>query len=94
MQLVVEELFANTIHHGLGGECDAPVRLAVACADGSCRLHYSDSAPRFDPMQAPVLSASPDRPGGVGIVLVRQLSDTIRYRRLPDGNCLELVFTA
>ena len=92
MQLVVEELFANTIHHGFGGECDAPVRLAVACADGRCRLHYSDSAPRFDPMQVPLLGPAFDKPGGVGIAMIRQLSDSISYRRAADNNFLELVF--
>jgi len=94
MQLVVEELFANTIHHGLGGECDAPVRLAVACADGSCRLHYSDSAPPFDPMQAPLSGTALDRPGGVGIAMVRRLSDSILYRRVAGNNFLDIVFAA
>lgn len=92
MQLVVEELFANTIHHGHGGECDASVRLSVSCDGDGCRLHYHDSAPAFDPLQAETQPPSPGRLGGAGLHLLRRLIDSGTYRRTETGNLLQLNF--
>jgi len=49
VQLVVEELFVNTVTHGHGGDCDAPVDISVSLEDEHVTVVYEDTAPAFDP---------------------------------------------
>ena len=57
----------------------------------------SDSGIPFDPTAAPeadtTLSAEERQIGGLGIHLVRQLMDEVRYERIDDKNILTLVKT-
>ena len=92
LTLVLEELFTNTITHGLGAESDAPVRIALTASPPcSVSLVFEDSGPAFDPLAAATprpaaLDGAFDaRPvGGLGIHLVKQFASTQRYAR-EDG---------
>ena len=93
--LLVEELFANSVFHGYGGDSDQPVWLTVHVDDDGCRLIYEDSAPAYNPFLAdePNLDdAIPeDRPiGGLGIVFLIELSSDRSYERRGDRNVIEL----
>ena len=97
LTLVVEELFTNSVLHGYGGECDAPIEVALAAAAGEVALHYEDAAPPYDPLSR--FAAAPDhvhgtvesRPaGGLGIHLVRELVASARYAREAGRNRLWL----
>ncbi len=92
MQLAVEELFANAIHHGYGEECDARVTLALHIDGNLARVTFSDSARPFDPLSALPLPADPERLGGVGLNLVRALAGSIKYRRDAGRNIMTLAF--
>ena len=91
MQLVIEELFANTIRHGYRKECEAPVHLQVTCTEKQCRLRYSDNAPPFDLLHAPTAPTNPDQIGGAGLKLIRHLTNSIRVQNTAEGNSLELI---
>ena len=93
--LVVEELFTNTVVHGHGGDCDAPVRIGLEATTARVDLVYEDSAPPFDPVahlaaSAAALDADADdrRVGGAGIELVLGLATQVRYLRENDANRL------
>ena len=97
LSLVVEELFTNSVMHGYGGECDAPVEVALAAAAGEIALLYEDAARPYDPLAR--FAAAPDhllgtvesRPtGGLGVHLVRELVASARYAREADRNRLWL----
>jgi anti-sigma regulatory factor (Ser/Thr protein kinase) len=91
LQIVVEELFSNTIKYGYGGECERPVRLRLRCAP-PVELVYEDAAPPFDPT---AWRENPTPRGGVGrkgIVLVLGLAESVRYERTGEGNRLTLRF--
>lgn len=93
--LLVEELFANSVLHGYGGDSDQPVWLTVHVDDEGCRLVYEDRAPAYNPFlgEEPNLDeANPeDRPiGGLGIVFLVELSSERRYERRGDRNVIEL----
>lgn len=97
LTLVVEELFTNSVMHGYGGECDAPIEVALAAADGEIALLYEDAAPAYDPLgefaTAPdhLLGTVESRPaGGLGIHLVRELAADARYAREEGRNRLWL----
>jgi anti-sigma regulatory factor (Ser/Thr protein kinase) len=90
LRVVVEELFTNTIKYGYGGECERPVRITLRCSP-HIELVYEDQAPPFDPTawRAP---SEPAAAGRQGIALVRGLSKSVRYERLPTGNRVTLRF--
>ena len=84
LTLMVEELFVNTVTHGHGGDCDAPVRLALEVEPASLTLVYEDTAPAYNPFAA---VKAPDeatpveaRPiGGLGIHLIVTMADRVAY---------------
>jgi serine/threonine-protein kinase RsbW len=94
-ELVIEELFTNTVRHGYQGECDLPVWLHVLPSPGTLCLTYQDAAAAFDPLaQRPYPETrAPDCIGGHGINLVCRLSSSIAYRRADERNILTLLFT-
>ena len=94
--LVIEELFTNTVRHGYRGECDHPVWLHALPAPGRLCLTYQDAAAAFDPLavQPQAAHEAPQCIGGQGIPLVCALASSIAYRRVEDRNILTLLFAA
>lgn len=93
--LLVEELFANSVVHGYGGDCDEPIWLDITVSNSACRVVYEDRAPPYDPFAAagdPHLDGDvEDRPiGGLGVLLLEQLSTSHRYYRRGNHNVIEL----
>ena len=93
--LLVEELFANSVNHGYGGDSDAPVWLSLRVADDTLQLVYQDCAPAYNPFDAVDATATDDdvehrRIGGLGIVLLVELSSSRHYERRGDRNVIEL----
>lgn len=82
-QLIVEELFTNMVRHARGGRQDIAIRLEPV---GSLlRIELTDfGVEPFDPTQAPAVNIraplSERRPGGLGLHLVRKLSESMDYR--------------
>lgn len=100
LRLVVEEALVNVIRHGYAGREAGSLHLALtlAAADGrpAVRVDLQDQGIPFDPLAlgAPDTGAlAEDRPiGGLGVMLMRQLSDLQTYRHDPEhGNWLTLV---
>ena len=96
LNLVLEELFTNTVQHGHGGDSDAPVWVSVATGGSQpLRLAYEDTAPPFNPY-ARLPTKSPDttlqmrKLGGLGVLLTRELSATRDYAYLNGRNCIRL----
>jgi len=78
LMIAFDELLSNILHHG-GGTID----IAVGIEDGTLSATIVDDGPRFDPLSVPDPDTSLDideRPvGGLGIHLVRELMDEVRY---------------
>jgi len=98
-QLAVEELFANSVHHGYGGESESPVWLTIERDTTVLRIIYSDQAAAFDPFTAiktptddPGASLEGREVGGVGRLLVRELARRSSYARMSDRNVTTLEF--
>lgn len=95
IELVLEELFTNTVMHGYGGESDRPVWLGIEIAPALLSITYSDEAPPYDPLQHDTdleHEKESRAPGGLGILLARQLADRMDYRYAGGRNVLTLVF--
>lgn len=91
LQLIVEELFTNTVTHGFRRDCAAPVTLSLSICPSGPLLRYADSAPAYDPTQAPEQAASDQATGGLGITLIRGMSRSYCYQRLEDRNISEIL---
>jgi anti-sigma regulatory factor (Ser/Thr protein kinase) len=96
LEIVVEELYSNTIKYGYGGESTRPVRVRLLCAT-PVELVYEDEAPPFDPTawlaQEPGQTPPPrDVVGRKGIALALGLARSARYERLRSGNRVRLRF--
>ena len=95
LNLVLEELFVNTVRHGHRGDCDAPVWVSVAAEPAAVRVIYEDTAPPFNPY-ARLLAKSPDdtyemrKIGGLGVLLTRELAATRDYAYLFGRNRIRL----
>lgn len=97
LALIVEELFTNTVEHGYRRESDAPIHITLSAGVGEIELLFEDVAPRYDPLshlsaaQLDLTAAPDSRPiGGLGIHLVRQLTESARYVREQGRNRLWL----
>jgi anti-sigma regulatory factor (Ser/Thr protein kinase) len=93
----VDEATCNVMLHGYGGT-PGDVEIEAALKAGRIEIRLLDRAPAFDPTAAPKpdLSKPPvsKRPGGmgVGIHLLRTMTDEVRHHVRPDGgNELTLV---
>src|SRR3954467_95733 len=53
LNLVLEELFTNTVHHGHGGDSDAPVWMMLSSDHEGVHVIYEDTAPPFNPYARP-----------------------------------------
>lgn len=92
LQLVVEELFINTISHGHQGESEQPVSLTLGCRDGILTLRYADDAPPFDISKIGQNPRSTVEVGGQGLNLIHGMSKAIHYRRQEPKNITEIMF--
>lgn len=97
VRLVLEEVLMNVISYGAGDGAVPHVQLNMAQKDGTLSMEIADNGIAFDPLQlpAPDLDAEiDDRPiGGLGIFLVRELMDSVTYRRDGDWNRLMVTKT-
>jgi len=92
LQLVIEELFTNTIAHGHHGDSEHKVCLALARNDSVLTLRYEDDASPFDLSEMGQKSALTEAIGGLGIGLIHGMSKAIRYRRQGSLNITEIDF--
>jgi serine/threonine-protein kinase RsbW/sigma-B regulation protein RsbU (phosphoserine phosphatase) len=101
LALVLEELLTNTIEHGFGAQCDAPIRISLRVDGTGVTLRYEDSAPPFDPLaQVGATACSIEDPleqrpvGGLGLRLVEGLTRDARYEYADGRNQLSLILRA
>lgn len=88
VRLVVDELAANLALHGRFAGDAPPARLELRLAGQGAALAFEDAAAPFDPRatpEPPKPSLEGEAVGGLGLALVRKMTDIIGYRRLPDG---------
>jgi serine/threonine-protein kinase RsbW len=95
LNLVLEELFTNTVLHGHRGDCESPVWVSLAAeGDALVKVSYEDTAPPFNPY-AHLAKASADatlslKAGGLGVLLTRELSASRDYAYVFGRNCIRL----
>jgi serine/threonine-protein kinase RsbW len=93
-ELALEEVFMNVVMHGSHADRAPRVNVSMSLVDGGVTLTVEDDGPPFDPLSlpAPDLTASLEtrRVGGLGVFLVRQVMDSVRYERRDTTNRLQM----
>lgn len=95
LNLVLEELFTNTVKHGHRGDCDAPVWIGLSRQGDSVQVVYEDKAPAFNPY-AHLPDDPPDttlelrKVGGLGVLLTKELAASRDYTYLFGRNRIRL----
>jgi anti-sigma regulatory factor (Ser/Thr protein kinase) len=94
IHLCLEEAVSNVIRHGYGGQPGNTLTVDYSLSDGHELLFtVEDQAPAFDPLTAPLVEDQPAtspmdylRPGGRGILLMRNFAGSLAYERLESSN--------
>lgn len=93
-QLGLEELVTNCIKYGYDDAQEHIIRASIAIADGRMILRVVDDGRPFNPLEGPVpdLTLPPEqRPiGGLGLHLLRTMSDHMHYERRDGLNRVTL----
>lgn len=94
VNLILEELYTNTLHHGLH-MCPKPIVVIEFCLKrGMLEIIYRDNGVAFNPLalKQPDLGLNlEDRPvGGLGIHLVKTITDQANYERHGNYNVITL----
>ena len=94
-QLVIEEMVSNVIFYAYDSQQqEAAIELRFTWEAGTVSILLRDWGKPFDPTakEDPDITLSvDDRPiGGLGIFMVKQLMDEVRYERVGSSNLLTL----
>ena len=87
LNVVLEELFINSVKHGYRGDCDAPVWVTLDSQPDAVQVTFEDTAPPFNPFAYRVQMG---RIGGLGVLLTRELAAERDYAYLFGRNRIRL----
>ena len=94
LNLVLEEAVVNVINYAYPKEEHQSIYLSASLRKGSIVLILTDTGKEFDPTMAPdvdiTLSADEREIGGLGIFLIRQIMNEVKYERIDGKNVLTL----
>ena len=95
LRLAIEEAVVNVIDYAYPASTEGSIEVRMM-TDGKClKTIIIDSGVRFDPTAKEkadtTLSAEDRQIGGLGILLVRELMDSINYERINNQNVLTLI---
>ena len=94
LNLVLEEAVVNIINYAYPKEEHQFIYLSAKLHEGSIVFVLTDTGKEFDPTMAPeadiTLSADEREIGGLGIFLIRQIMNEVRYERIEGKNVLTL----
>ena len=95
IDLALEEIFTNIVRYGYDDNRPHEIVVRLKGSRDSVRISVEDDGRHFNPLLAPTVdihAPAAERPiGGLGIHLVRNLLDQVRYQRRPSGNRLILI---
>ncbi len=95
IKLALEEVLMNVINHGHPDRGEHRVDVSLTLTDEAITVDIADDGRPFDPLTEaprPDIDASVEdrRIGGLGVYLIREMMDEVRYRRERGRNRLVL----
>ena len=89
--LCVNEAMANITRHAYAGRTDGKVEVTAKPDHGGISITLRDWGSGKDPSKMPQKEPDPMRPGGLGMICLRQMLDTVNFEPQPDGMRLVLI---
>lgn len=86
--LCVNEAVANVIRHAYGNRHDQPVIFCARPIDRGLEITLRDWGNGVDPSKLPEKPHDPYKPGGLGLICLRQMLDYCHFEKQPDGGIL------
>ena len=97
INLAMEEAVVNVMNYAYPKGTEGEITVDAELTENSITFSVTDAGVPFDPTtsaEPDITLSSDDRPiGGLGIFLVRQMMDSVTYRRENDKNILTLTKT-
>ena len=94
LNLVLEEAVVNVINYAYPKDEHQSIFLSVKLQDGYIVFVLTDTGKEFDPTMAPeadITLSAEERPiGGLGIFLIRQIMNEVKYERIDGKNVLTM----
>lgn len=94
LKVIVDEVLANTIHYGYPDGKAGQLHIVAHIEQSALTLTFSDDGVRYNPLEndIPDLTESVTRRelGGLGVLLITQLTDEQRYRYEDGQNILTI----
>ena len=95
LNVVLEELFINTVRHGHRGDSDSPVWMTLVALEKDVQVTYEDTAPPFNPyarlpLTPPDTTGEMRKIGGLGVLLTKELAATRDYAYVFGRNRIRL----
>lgn len=92
LELAVVEAVTNIIRHGYQGQKDRPIRLQCDLFLNRISVRLYHRGQPFDPGPEPVVQPESGSESGMGLYIIQQCVDKVRYYRSKHGeNCIHLV---
>ena len=95
IKLAVEEAVVNVMEYAYPAGTTGDISLKVMYNERKMKFVITDSGVAFNPTKATLADTTlsvEDRPiGGLGLLLVRELMDSINYERIDNKNTLTLI---
>ena len=90
LQVAVDEIVSNVIKYAWPGDGRHEIRIRITVDAGKVTIDIADDGRSFDPRDAPPPRLTPPgqrpRPGGVGLHMATQLTDSFDYARVDGWN--------
>lgn len=94
LNLVLEEAVVNVINYAYPKDDHESIYLSAKMQNESIILVLTDTGKEFDPTMVPdadvTLSAEDRQIGGLGIFLIRQIMNEVKYERIEGKNILTM----
>ncbi|MFN2342285.1 MAG: ATP-binding protein [Desulfonatronovibrio sp.] len=96
IDLVLEEVLLNIINYAYPENQKADIQIGFGISSTKLSIRIIDQGREFDPSAKPdpdiSLSVEERKIGGLGILLVRKISDEFSYQRSNNRNILDIAF--
>ncbi len=89
IQLLVEEVVVNIMHHGMPEQPEPWLCLTIWSSPHTINLEFTDNGMAFNPLLVTMPDLEQDvearQVGGLGVHIVRQMADTASYDRIDEA---------
>lgn len=84
--MAVDEALANVIRHAYHGRTDGRIELHCRATEDELQFRLQDSGDPPDMSRICAREVGCDKVGGLGTHIIRDVMDTVSYKRSPEGN--------